>query len=203
MFDLSGQQVLFRIAALLVIISFHGLFVALIAVWLGDKGPRFDGRVSINPMRHLEPIGALLLVIFRLGWIKPVAIDLKAFRWRFGGAAIVVLASLTLTILLAEALWLLRPALITSFSDSSAIRTLILMIETMARMTVWFAVVNIIPVPPLTGGLLLAAVAPTAYRFLDEKRLFIGIAFGVIAFAGAATDVLDTTVSALTDLLLR
>ena len=203
MFDLSGQQVLLRIAAMLVIIAAHGWLVAALAVLMGDRGPRYDGRLSLNPLRHLELIGALTLVLFRVGWIKPVAVDPGELRSRFGGMVVIVLGSLLLTVAVAEVLWLLRPTLLTAFSDTSVIRTLVLFIETMARMTVWFAIVNLVPIPPLTGGLFLAVLAPGAYRFLDGKRIFVAIALAAIAFTGAAVDVLDGAVNAVANVVLR
>lgn len=203
MFDLTGQQVLLRFLAGLVIIGLHGLFVAGLAVSMGDRGPRYDGRLSVNPLRHIEPIGALTFVVFRIGWIKPVAVDIAELRNATVGVLVIVLGSLLLMIAVAEVLWLLRPTIITSLPDVSAVQTLSVWIDTAATMAVWFAVVNLIPVPPLTGGLLLALIAPSLYRVLMKHILYIAIGMAVLVFTGAAATVLDPAVEAARAVFLR
>ncbi len=203
MFDLTGQQVLLRIAALLVIVATHGAFVAGLAILMGDRGPRYDGRLSLNPGKHIEYVGALTMIIFRIGWIKPVAVDLSELRYRVVGVIVIVLGSLALTIGLAEILWLLRPTLVTTFPDTGFVRTINLWIDTMATLSVWFAVINLIPFPPFTGGLILALVAPQLHKLMIERLLVVTIVLAVIIFAGAAADVFDPAVNEVRDFLLR
>lgn len=203
MFDLTGQQVLLRIAAVIVIAATHGVFVAGLAILMGDRGPRYDGRLSLNPGKHIEFIGALTMTVFRIGWIKPVAIDLNELRNRTVGVIVIVFGSLALTIGLAEILWLLRPTLITSFEDTNVVRTFGLWIDTFATMTIWFAVLNLIPIPPFTGGLFLALVSPRLHQMMMERLIVVAIVLAVLVFAGAAAGVFDPVVDSVRDALLR
>lgn len=203
MFDLSGQQVLLRIVSMLVIVATHGAFVAWLAVLMGDRGPRYDGRTSLNPGKHFEFVGALTMVLFRIGWIKPVAINPAELRSRIFGVAVIVIGSLALTLLLAEILWLLRPTLITTFPDTSLVRTINLWIDAMATMSVWFAVINLIPIPPFTGGLVLALIRPDAHKWLVDRILLVAIVVAVIIVAGAAADVIDPAIDEVRAFILR
>ena len=203
MFDLSGQQVLLRLIAAVVIVGLHGFFVAGLAVAMGDRGPKLDGRFSINPLKHFEPVGALTMVLFRIGWIRPVAVDVGELRSPVLGVVVIVIGSLLLTLGVAEILWLLRPLVITTFPDASAVQTLSLWIETTVTMSVWFAVINIVPIPPLTGGLILSLMAPSLHRALNDRVLYMAIGLAVIIFSGVAVTVFDPVIEAVRELLLR
>ncbi|HXA26387.1 MAG TPA: site-2 protease family protein, partial [Acetobacteraceae bacterium] len=78
--DLTLQQVVLRIGAVLLIASVHGFAVAATACAMGDAGPRYDGRLGLSPLRHVDPIGGLLVVLFTVGWIRPVAVDPGGLR---------------------------------------------------------------------------------------------------------------------------
>lgn len=203
MFDLSGQQVLLRILAMVVIVATHGAFVAGLAILMGDRGPRYDGRLSLNPGKHVEFIGALTMVLFRIGWIKPVAVDLSELRSRTIGVFVIFIGSLALTLLLAEILWLLRPTLVTAFPDTSLIRNINLWIDMMATMSVWFVVLNLIPIPPFTGGLVLALIRPNLHKWLVDRLLLVAIVIGVIVVVGAAADIIDPAIDEVRDFILR
>ena len=75
MTDFTLQQIVLRFCALLLIVGAHGAAVAGAATALGDQGPRYDGRLSVNPLAHLDLLGLISGVLFSVGWIKPVAID--------------------------------------------------------------------------------------------------------------------------------
>ena len=79
-FDLTLNQLVLRLVAMVAIAAVHGLAVAGAAVALGDPGPRHDGRFTLNPLAHLDLLGATSGVLFSVGWIKPVAIDPALLR---------------------------------------------------------------------------------------------------------------------------
>ncbi|MCW5697499.1 MAG: hypothetical protein KIS96_12305 [Bauldia sp.] len=203
MFDLTGQQVLLRFAALLLILATHGFFVAWLAMLMGDKGPRYDGRLSLNPLRHFEPIGALSAILFRSPWLRPVAVDPKELRWPVVGIAVIILGSLALTVLVALALWLLRPTILTTFPDTSLVRSILLWIDTTATMSVWFAAINLIPIPPFTGGLVLTLIAPDLYRRITKRIIIPAIAVGIVLFAINAANNLSPAVRAVARYVLN
>ena len=88
--DLTLQQVVLRIGAVLLIASVHGFAIAATACALGDPGPRHDDRLSLNPLRHVDPLGGLLAVLFTVGWIRPIAMDPGRLRPGAAGLLAVV-----------------------------------------------------------------------------------------------------------------
>lgn len=200
-FDLTGQQVLMRLLSLLLVVGLGGFFVAALAVAMGDAGPRHDGRLSPNPIRHIEPIGALTILVFRTGWLKPVAIEIGQLRR--GGVIVIVLGSALLMLGLAELLWLLRPTIVTTLPDGSFSRSVVVWIDTAAVIAVWFAVTSLIPLPPFTGGLLLARFAPALHAQLARRTFFVALAWGIVVVALAAANLLDPAIRAVADLFLR
>ena len=154
--DLTLQSLAFRGLTLLIIAGVHGGIVAGTAVLLGDKGPKYDGRLTIVPAGHIDFLGAIGLLIFGLGWTKPMAIDARQFRVGRSGIFFVILAgfvSLLVTAALLDAL--IRPAL-TTLPHTAGLTTAAFL-RAASSLSIWFALFNLIPVPPLTGGLLLDA----------------------------------------------
>jgi Zn-dependent protease len=182
MFDLSGQQVLFRIGSALFITGVHGYAMAIVARLMGDPGPGYDGRRTINPLQHSQLLGFLSMVLFRFGWIRPMAVDAKLLYGGRAGLFVVVLGSLAVTLLVAEGLWLLRPWLLTTFVGTSAIQTSVLWFENLAGMTAAFVVINLIPIPPFAAGLLLSGYAPRLYALLVRRIVLPSAVFAVILY---------------------
>ena len=182
MSDLTIQLIAFRVLALLIIAGVHGGIVAAVAVFLGDKGPKYDGRLTIVPTSQIDPVGAISLVIFGFGWAKPMAIDARQFRIGRIGIVVVVLASfagLLITAALLEALVL--PAL-TTLPHTAALTTAAFL-RTAGDLSIWFALLGLIPIPPLTGGLLLNAFRIRVSRqaqWILAAMLLVAVATGVV-----------------------
>ncbi|MGV8839424.1 MAG: hypothetical protein ACWA6X_03865 [Bauldia sp.] len=182
MFDLSGQQVLFRIGTALFIAGTHGYALALIARLMGDPGPGYDGRLTLNPLQHGQFFGFLSMVLFRIGWIRPMAIDHRLLRFGRFGLVVVVLGALAVTLLIAEGLWLLRPWLLTTFSGTSAVQGAVLWFENVAMLSSAFVVFNLIPIPPFAMGLVLSGYAPRVYALLVRRIFFPSAAIAAILY---------------------
>ena len=121
--EITLQSIGFRVLALLIMAGIHGGVIAGSAVLLGDKGPKYDGRLTILPTGHLDFFGAIGLIFFGIGWAKPVAIDGGALRIGPFGIVVPILAGfvgLLVTAALLDALIL--PALIT-FPHTAALTT--------------------------------------------------------------------------------
>ena len=82
MLDFDFSSMLYRIPALLIAITIHEYAHAQTAEAMGDPTPRFMGRLTFNPLAHLDPIGALMLIVAGFGWAKPVGINPNNFRNR-------------------------------------------------------------------------------------------------------------------------
>src|SRR5258707_10942545 len=82
------QQLVLRLIAYVFIAAVHGFTVAAVAVAMGDQGPRYDGRLRVSPLAHLDIIGTASGALFSAGWITPIAID--PFELRLGRIGLAV-----------------------------------------------------------------------------------------------------------------
>ena len=182
-FDLTPQQLILRLFALFFIAAVHGAVVTGTAVALGDAGPRYDGRLSLNPFPHLDILGSISAVLFAVGWTKPVAIDPAQLRPGRIGLALIVMAATAATLLSALALRLVRPLLLPLLPDTASALTFAL-IEATMQLSLWFALINLLPLPCLTGGHLLTAIAPQWRDASWRSRLVVAALLVVLAAMG-------------------
>jgi Zn-dependent protease len=200
--DLTLQQLVLRLIAYVFIAAVHGFAVAAAAVAMGDQGPRYDGRLRINPLAHLDIIGTASGALFSVGWIGPIAVD--PFELRLGriGLAVVVAAGVAATLLSAVALRLVRPFLLPLFPDTAA-ATAFALIEIVGELSAWFALINILPLPPLTGAHLLAAAAPAYSKVIAKIAPYSAVALALVAATGIITNVLGPLYRILANSLLH
>lgn len=156
-------SMLYRLPALLVAIIFHEYAHAQVADALGDPTPRYSGRLTLNPLAHLDPVGLLALWFFRFGWAKPVPVNPYNFRDKHRGMLLVALAGPGMNLLLAFLTMVFLRVTGTSLASAGPIVSLLLLYN------VWLAAFNIIPVPPLDGSKVLAGLFPrTAGYYLAQ-----------------------------------
>ncbi|MDQ3955121.1 MAG: site-2 protease family protein [Actinomycetota bacterium] len=160
-------------AALVLAIALHEFAHALAADLQGDRLPRAMGRVSLNPARHLDPLGTLLIFLVGFGWGKPVEFRRQALSSQRFGAAIVALAGPFMNVVLAiiAGLGLALHAQI-DFGRSAEI-----FLEVFLSINVLLAVLNLLPLPPLDGSRLLTIFLPPSKQhilfFLDRYGIII------------------------------
>ena len=158
---ISGGRV---VVAALLSITFHETCHGLVANWLGDPTAKNDGRLTLNPLKHVDLVGLAMLVIFRFGWAKPVPVDARNFRHPKRDMVLTALAGplsnlvLALAALMVE--WILR-LLFSLYSAPEALWYLPLLLEYVAVISIGLAVFNIIPISPLDGSKVLLAFLPT------------------------------------------
>jgi Zn-dependent protease len=199
MLQLSLQQVLTRLVALLVITALHGFLVALLARALGDKGPQYDGRLTLNPFQHLDFIAIPAACLFQVGWIKPMEIDSKALRGGWLGALGLVLVALAGTLAVGFLLFMAQGLVLTLIPQQTFAATAVSMLITIYDLTVWFVLVNLIPIPPLAGGIVLRALLPGVADRLQRYELVVRLALLAIF----ATGVVQAALQPLHDLFVR
>lgn len=168
----------------IVAISVHEACHALAATWLGDPTPKSQGRLTLNPLRHLDFMGTLLLVVAGFGWGKPVIVN--PYNLRYGvrrGTAIVSVAGPASNLILAALLGAVF-AQISSGSSGILSNSELLGFVLIYTITIniVLAVFNLIPVPPLDGFGVLYGVVPreTAQALEPLRRYGPLILFGVI-----------------------
>ena len=154
-FDFSSM--IFRVPALLLAIAIHEYAHAQCAESLGDPTPRLMGRLTLNPMAHLDPVGALLLVLCGFGWAKPVAINENNFRNRHEGVIKMALSGVGANLFLCFLAALLAAVMSKLGMMSEMVYKFLLWLQ---LYNVWFAFFNLIPIPPLDGYRLLLELLP-------------------------------------------
>jgi hypothetical protein len=182
---LTLSDLLLRLVAMLVVVAASGFFLALFARLLGDRGPRDDGKLTLNPFEHLDYLAAIPFVLFETGWIKPQDVNPKLLRPQaLIGAVLLVVFALAAVVALAGAIWWLRAPLQTIFTDAAAVRVLEGVVSTLLEVAVSFALLNLVPVPPLVAGVVLVAIAPRAAEILNRYSLVGRIALIAILATG-------------------
>ncbi|MBZ4665743.1 site-2 protease family protein [Mahella sp.] len=140
---------LYQLLALLIAFSFHEFAHALVADRLGDPTPRQQGRLTLDPMAHIDVIGFLLLLFAGFGWAKPVEIDPRNFKNRKWGDILVSIAGPLTNLMIALIAYIVLAFLSMSASFDNQIIANILW--TIVGLNIGLAVFNILPIPPLDG----------------------------------------------------
>jgi len=149
------EKILILIPVVLIAITFHELAHGWAAYRLGDPTPKAQGRLTLNPISHLDPLGALLLLVAGFGWAKPVQVNPNYFRGdRHKGMMLVALAGPLANILIAFIGALLFSYLGSYGSYGYAFFSNLVMIN------IYLAAFNLLPVPPLDGSKILAGLLP-------------------------------------------
>lgn len=177
-------QRLISIVAALMCITFHELSHGFVAYKLGDNTAKSMGRLSFNPLKHLDVIGFFAFVFFGFGWAKPVMIDPRNFKNPKRDMAISALAGPASNFVLAV-VFLFLYGLLLPFLEGKIIGVIILnIISLTATFSVTLGIFNLIPVPPLDGSKILFAVASDElyYKLMRFERYGFILLFVVIAW---------------------
>lgn len=167
----SLNQLIYTVPVVLICMTLHEFAHALVSYKLGDKTAKEQGRLSLNPLKHLDPVGAIFLIIFHFGWAKPVPVYSLYFKNPKRDMAITAAAGPITNFLLAIiAIPLLAIASVLKekygvpyFQEFSIMFLYI---------NIGFGVFNLIPIPPLDGSRILMYFLPANIynRFLQYER---------------------------------
>lgn len=195
---------LLQIISLVVALTIHEFSHAWMADRLGDPTPRLQGRLTLNPIRHLDPIGTLLLLIAGFGWGKPVEFDPYNLKQPQRDTTLIALAGPTSNLLLATVLAILLRTIGTAMPSFLA-ATLVFTIF----MNITLAIFNLIPIHPLDGGkVLIGILPPETGRDLDlflHRYGFIILIFLIFPFGNSQSPVsylIRPIISGITNFLL-
>ncbi|NLT09679.1 MAG: site-2 protease family protein [Ruminococcus sp.] len=192
--------ILSELVTLLLVLPVHECAHALVAKWYGDDTAERQGRLTLNPIAHIDPLGAILMVTTGFGWAKPVPINPLRFKKQRQGIAVVSLAGPVSNILAAFVAAFAYAVLMHSKdgweayhrfqyqNETSPMFTTILLLSYLVEVNVGLAIFNMIPIPPLDGSKVLSYFTSSefdrwAYRHQREIQIgflvFIGLMYVV------------------------
>lgn len=189
--------------AILIALTFHEYAHALVADRLGDSTPYYQGRLTLNPLPHIDWIGFLMLMIFRFGWAKPVQVNPYNFKNTDvkKGMMLVSLAGPAMNILLAFIGMILLRFLSPYQYDENVIM-LIRLVQPLVQINLILAAFNLIPIPPLDGSKILAGLLPNSgANFIYSMEQYGPLFLLLLIFTGAVGTILFPIVNTLYSLL--
>ena len=175
------MEFIFLIAILVFSVVFHEVSHGAAANYLGDPTAKYSGRLTLNPIKHLDPLGSILVPLFLIltrspilfGWAKPVPINSHNLRDQKYGSAKVALAGPGSNLMVA----LIFGLALRFFPDITAIPGLYLMFSYIVYINILLAIFNLVPVPPLDGSHILFTFLPPGFEnlkiFLSQFGIFI------------------------------
>lgn len=193
---------LLSIPAILIALTVHECAHGYAAYRLGDPTARSLGRLSLNPLRHLDPIGALCMLFFHFGWAKPVPINARYFKKPRRDMAITALCGPVSNFLLAFIGAFLYIALLVGFNTLLQHVTVSPFTLRLLEYTLLFfyyfhfinltlGLFNFLPIPPLDGSrFVVLLLPPKAYYRVMQYEQYISIALMILLFFGAFTNLL-------------
>ena len=181
--DLS--TLLFRAPALLIALTIHEYAHACVSDSLGDPTPRMTGRLTLNPLAHLDILGTIALVLVGFGWAKPVPVNMNRFKDPRRGMALTALAGPASNLLIAAVFLFLYGLCYIPLNKSAAGRYFLQMIDLTAVISIGLGVFNLLPIPPLDGSKILFSFLPAgSYRALMRYERYIALLLFALMWAG-------------------
>ena len=192
----SLRDILLRVAAVFLCLTIHETCHGLAAYALGDPTAKRAHRLSLNPLRHIDWLGLLMMVVAGFGWAKPVPVNPNYFKKPKQGMAVTALAGPVSNLLLAILLLLIargvyiRAALTGSFSAT----WFAFLLDT-ASLSVGLGLFNLVPIPPLDGSKVLAVLLPDrAYDWLMHYERFGMLVLVMVISVGIGSNALDNAI---------
>lgn len=204
MFDLDPPILIARGITLLLAFTLHELAHAITADYLGDPTPRNMGRITLNPLKHLDPLGTIMLLIAGFGWAKPVMTNPMNMRGNPRTAMAIVAAAGPLTNIALAALFAIPVRLgmvdFVRFSSTSPWPSTDFLISEFIWINLILAFFNLIPIPPLDGSKILYAFLPIewVYRIQPLERYSFLLLMGLVFFVPSVLNVLVLLPSQIT-----
>lgn len=206
------EKIVIWVIPVLLAITFHEAAHAFVAYKYGDNTAQSQGRLSLNPFRHVELFGTLIVPIlllivsrfqFTLGWAKPVPINPNNFKNPMGHMAIVALAGPMINVFMAL-LWgiVIKILLIAGGEATSMTYLIVMMCKIGIMINLLLAFLNLLPIPPLDGSRIFAYLLPPKavrkYYTIEPYGIFILL---ILVFTGIISAIIFPMIVKATDIL--
>ena len=177
--------ILLSVIPSLLCITLHELSHGLVAYRLGDPTAKLAGRLTLNPLKHLDPMGLLMMMVFHVGWAKPVPVNMNRFKDPRRGMALTALAGPASNLLIAAVFLFLYGLCYIPLNKSAAGRYFLQMIDLTTVISIGLGVFNLLPIPPLDGSKILFSFLPAgSYRALMRYERYIALLLFALMWAG-------------------
>ena len=191
----------------LLCITLHELSHGYVAYRLGDPTAKLAGRLTLNPIRHLDLVGFLMLVVARVGWAKPVPVNMYNFKNPKRGMAITALAGPVSNFIITAVFIMLYgfflPLVVQSGPSGFAMTCYNLLYWT-AYLSLGLGLFNLLPIPPLDGSKILFSFLPdSAYRKLMRYEKYGMILLIALAYFGVTGHFLNNIIGTVFDWFLK
>lgn len=169
------QSIVFSLVAILIAMTFHEFAHAFASYKCGDPTAKLLGRMTLNPMKHVNPMGIILLLLFGFGWANPVIISVRNFKNKRVGMVLTSAAGPLMNFVLSFIALLIYVVLgIFAFANDNnfIISNLSLLFYYISMYNMSFGIFNLIPLPPLDGSKIVAGFLPAKwqYKYLSLER---------------------------------
>lgn len=200
---MSLEQMILGVPAILLAIAFHELGHAYVAYKLGDPTPKYQGRLTLNPLAHLDPLGAIMLLVFKVGWARPVIINPQYFKNRKRDTVLVSLAGPLANVLLGWIFYNLLRFIPSLMSSISVARSLYLFLLINVQVNLGLAAFNFLPIPPLDGSKILAGFLPPRLEYKFSQLAQYGpFLLMVLLITGGAQYMINPIYNVLSHLIV-
>jgi len=167
-----------EIVAILIVISIHEFAHAWAANYLGDPTAKINGRLSLNPFAHLDLVGTLMFVFFKIGWGKPVPFNPNNLENPRKGSALIALAGPASNFF--TAILLALPLRLLTTSNVEALMPVAYLVGAIFNFSIVLMAFNLLPIPPLDGSKILMLVLPKRMYQKYDQYLEGGMTYFIV-----------------------
>lgn len=200
MFNFDIMSILINVPITLIALTGHEFAHGYVSKKLGDPTPEYQGRLTLNPLAHLDLVGTILMILTGFGWAKPVQVDPRYYKDPKKGMALTALAGPMANFIMAFAALLIYAVFFVisiKFNVAqNAVNILGAIAQIFAVRNLCFMVFNIIPIPPLDGAKVLGMFLPNGayYKMLQYERYSM-LLIMVLSLTGVFGGIIGTGVN--------